>query len=221
MNLKLIVFDWDGTLVDSEQRIVESMQAAMVDLNAEQRSHDQIKRIIGLGLAEAIQTLFPGCDAQFISDMRDHYREHFFSGSHRASLFPGVEQLLSRLEEAGFFLAVATGKSRRGLEEDLTETGLRPRFNTTRCADEAHSKPHPQMLQDVMNFVGVAPDQTLMVGDTEFDLEMASNAGAHSMGVSYGVHDVSDLLKHNPITVLDSLSELLEYIPHAANTNDL
>lgn len=213
MNFKLIVFDWDGTLVDSEQRIVESMQGAIADLKAEQRGHDQVKRIIGLGLAEAIQRLFPACDEQFVEDMRDRYRAHFFSGSHRATLFPGVHEVLDRLEAAGYFLAVATGKSRRGLEEDLQVTGLKPHFLTTRCADEAHSKPHPQMLQDVMNFVGVEPDETLMIGDTEFDLEMANNAGTRSIAVSYGVHDMSDLLKHNPLAVLDTLSDLFKYLP--------
>ncbi len=205
----LLVFDWDGTLMDSEASIVVCMQAAIGDLGCESRNADSIKNIIGLGLREAVDVLYPGSDDVFLKAMVERYRYHFLGGSeHHSELFPGAEQTVRELSEAGYLLAVATGKGRKGLDMVLEKTGLGQYFHTTRCADETFSKPHPQMLEEVMDELGAEPGETLMIGDTEYDLQMAINARTHSLAVSYGVHEKARLLQHGPLHCLDAISEL-------------
>lgn len=207
--LNLLVFDWDGTLMDSEESIVICMQAAIADLSCEPRDANSIKNIIGLGLREAIDTLYPGTDDAFLKAMVDRYRYHFLGGSeYHAELFPGAAETIRDLSEAGYLLAVATGKGRRGLDLVLEKTGLGQYFHTTRCADESFSKPHPQMLEEVMDVLGAEPGATLMIGDTEYDMEMAVNARTHGLAVSYGVHEKERLLKHGPLHCLDAIDEL-------------
>ncbi len=205
----LLVFDWDGTLMDSEASIVHCMQGAIEDLGCEPRSKEQIRNIIGLGLREAINTLYPGTDDAFLQAVVERYRHHFFGGgSEMAELFPGAEHTVRELSEAGYLLAVATGKGRRGLDMVLEKTGLGHYFHATRCADEAFSKPHPQMLEEVMDVLGAEPGETLMIGDSEYDMQMANNARTHALAVSYGVHDKARLMQHNPLHCLDDISEL-------------
>lgn len=208
-SFNLLVFDWDGTLMDSEASIVTCMQGAINDLGCEPRSETEIKNIIGLGLREAIDTLYPGTDDAFLKAMVDRYRYHFLGGGgDQAELFPGAAETVRSLSEAGYLLAVATGKGRKGLDMVLEKTGLGHYFQATRCADETFSKPHPQMLEELMDVLGAEPGETLMIGDTEYDMQMANNAGAHALAVCYGVHERERLVQHNPLYCLDDISEL-------------
>ena len=212
---KLIVFDWDGTLMDSEAKIVASARAAITDLSVPPLANERIRNIIGLGLREAVECLFPEGDEAFHRQFVERYRYHFLIADQTPMpLFAGAEDTLSALCDQGYMLAVATGKARRGLDRVLDETGLRRHFLTSRCADEAPSKPHPQMLEEIMEELGVAGDETLMVGDTEYDLQMARNAGTRAIGVSYGVHGCERLLQFEPLACLDDISELTEWLGH-------
>lgn len=212
-SFELLVFDWDGTLMDSEASIVTCMKGAIADLGCEPRTTEQIKNIIGLGLREAVDTLYPGTDDAFLQAMVDGYRHHFLGGSeHHSELFPGAAETIRALSEAGYLLAVATGKGRRGLDMVLEKTGLGQYFHTTRCADETFSKPHPQMLEEVMEVLGAEPTSTLMIGDSEYDMQMANNARTHALAVSYGVHEKPRLMQHQPLHCLDAISELLPWL---------
>lgn len=215
-DIKLLVFDWDGTLMDSEAQIVTCMQAAIVDLSLEPRSADQVKNIIGLGLHEAVTALYPQADDSLVVAMADRYRDHWLAGYQQSPLFPGVEETLQFLKGEGFQLAVATGKGRRGLDKVLSETGLTALFDATRCSDETRSKPHPLMLEQIMSELRIAPEQTLMIGDTEYDMEMACNAQAHPVAVSYGVHEWERLQRHAPLTCLDQITELSDWLAEIA-----
>ncbi len=211
-DIKLIVFDWDGTLMDSEAHIVECMRAAISDLSLEPRSDEQIKNIIGLGLNEAVSGLYPGAEANLVEAMAERYRVHWLACESPSELFPGAAATLELLKQEGFSLAVATGKGRRGLDKVLHETGLGPLFDATRCSDETRSKPHPLMLEQLMQELHWAPQQTLMIGDTEYDMAMAANAGTHAIAVSYGVHACPRLLQHAPLTCLDRITELGDWL---------
>ncbi len=210
---KLIVFDWDGTLMDSEAKIVASASAALSDLSLTPLPPDRIRNIIGLGLREAVETLLPGRSDSFYRQYIDRYRYHFLEADTTPMpLFEGVAESLSELRDQGYMLAVATGKSRRGLDRVLDETGLGQLFVATRCADEAPSKPHPGMLEELMEELQVRPRETLMVGDTEYDLRMARNAGTCAIAVSYGVHAPHRLLEFAPLACLDAISELKDWL---------
>lgn len=211
-DIKLIVFDWDGTLMDSETHIVACMQAAIADLALEARNDEQVKNIIGLGLHEAVAGLYPEADATLVRAIADAYRTHWLGSEHQSALFPGVEETLHLLKQEGFRMAVATGKGRCGLDKVLRETGLAPMFDATRCSDETRSKPHPLMLEQLMQELRFAPTQTLMIGDTEYDMEMARNAGTHAVAVSYGVHACPRLQRHAPLTCLDQITELGDWL---------
>ena len=206
-DIRLIVFDWDGTLMDSEGQIVACLRAAMHDLGLETLADVVLRNVIGLGLREAIDTLIPGQDAAFQDAFVGHYRNHWFA-SESSRLFDGVREVLELCKQQDFLLGVATGKSRRGLDRVLGETGLDSCFDATRCADEAPSKPHPQMLVDIMQVLEVSPVQTIMVGDTEYDMEMATNAGAGKVAVTTGVHTPERLAQHAPMVTLQKLAEM-------------
>lgn len=217
-DIKLIVFDWDGTLMDSETHIVACMQAAIADLTLDARSNEQVKNIIGLGLQEAVARLYPDADATLVRAIADAYRAHWLGSEYQSALFPGVEETLHLLKEEGFRLAVATGKGRCGLDKVLRETGLAPLFDATRCSDETRSKPHPLMLEQLMQELRFAPPQTVMIGDTEYDMEMARNAGTHAVAVSYGVHACPRLQRHAPLTCLDQITELGDWLAELGHT---
>ena len=212
---ELIVFDWDGTLMDSATTIVAAVQAASRDVGLAVPTDSQTRHIIGLGLADAMAHLFPQLDPAGYQAVADRYRHHFLGGVEKVTLFEGVRELLTELSAAGFLLGVATGKSRSGLERDLDATGLKPLFHATRCADESFSKPHPAMLLEISEELGVSVAATLMIGDTTHDLEMACNASISGVAVSYGAHPREHLLARQPIACVDSVAGLRAWI--AAN----
>lgn len=209
---RLLVFDWDGTLMDSEAQIVRCMQAAMGDMELPVLAPPRIRDIIGLGLKEAIDRLFPGQDDAFHARMVERYRHHWLGSERGSELFEGAERTLVELRERGYLLGVATGKGRQGLDKVLVETGLGALFDATRCSDETRSKPDPLMLQEIMTVLGVTPDRTLMIGDTEYDLVMARNAGVDAMAVGYGVHTPERLLEHGPLDCLERIDQLLPWL---------
>ena len=212
--IKFIVFDWDGTLMDSEAQIVSCIHAAAADLELEPMSDATARNIIGLGLREAIDTLVPGRDELFHQAFVEAYRAHWFQ-SEGSQLFAGVRQMLDVVREQDFLLGVATGKARRGLDRVLNDTGLESYFHATRCSDEAPSKPHPQMLLDLMEALDVLPEETIMVGDTEYDMEMATNAGVARVAVRTGVHSADRLNRHAPLVCLESISEMPDWMAAA------
>lgn len=206
---ELIVFDWDGTLMDSHQRILDCLKAAANDCAAEQLSDDEFSNVIGLGLKEATQSLYPRFSPREVNAYADRYRHHYLVGNNTHSpLFKGARDVLQSLKDAGYRMAVATGKGRQGLDLVLEESQLGAFFLSTRCASETLSKPHPQMLEEIMHELAIEPEQTLMIGDTEYDMELAQNAGTHSLAVSYGVHSLDRLLKHSPLGHINQINEL-------------
>jgi phosphoglycolate phosphatase len=213
MTFKLIVFDWDGTLMDSETKIVTCIQAAFADVGAPPPSREAARNIIGLGLYEAMAELWPEAGEVQRTRVVERYRHHFLDANQTPStLFPCARELVDWLAECGYLLAVATGKSRRGLSDALEATGLGERFHATRCADETFSKPHPEMLLQVMGELGVQGCDTLMVGDTEYDMQMAQNAGASALAVCYGVHEKNRLLAQRPLDCLEKLCDMRPWL---------
>ena len=211
---QLLVFDWDGTLMDSQARIVASCQSAIADLNLNERTLAQILGIIGLGLERAFATLFPKASASQWTQLVERYRYHFLNTHAQVPtpLFQGVKETLETLQRTGYWLAVATSKSRKGLNQGLAETEMANVFHSTRCADETRSKPEPQMLQEIMAELGMLPKDTLMIGDSKYDLQMAHNAGIAAVAVSYGVCETAELLKYKPLTCLSNLPALTTWL---------
>jgi len=209
---ELLVFDWDGTLIDSAAAIAGALQAAAVDLGLERPSEARARHVIGLGLKDALRHVVPQLPESEYGRLVERYRVHFLAGDAETRLFPGVADGLAALAGSGRLLGIATGKSRRGLERALDQTGLRPYFVASRCADEGYSKPHPGMLQAVMAEVGASADATLMIGDTTHDLAMASNAGVRGLAVSYGAHPREELLALDPEACIDVPSELFDWL---------
>lgn len=210
---KLIVFDWDGTLMDSVEHIVSSLQTAITELNLEPKSDSEIKNIIGLGLKEAFLALYPQAKTDDLVELTASYRKRFFQQQENPSeLFAGARDLIESLLQQDYLLAIATGKGRNGLDKVLKETGFEQYFAITRCADESHSKPHPQMLLDIIRYYGVDSSEAIMVGDTEYDLQMANNASANSVGVTYGVHEKQRLLDCKPLALVNNVNELQQWL---------
>ncbi|MDH5660424.1 MAG: HAD-IA family hydrolase [Gammaproteobacteria bacterium] len=210
---KLIVFDWDGTLMDSAAHIVNCLQIAITELNLAPKTDNELKNIIGLGLREALFALYPQGNEKELNALTARYREHFFDQDHEpCELFAGARELIEELDAKDYFLAIATGKGRNGLDKVLKDTGMGDFFPITRCADESHSKPHPQMLLDIIDWYGVDANETIMVGDTEYDLLMAHNADANSVGVTYGVHEEQRLLNCKPLICVDNMNDLHHWL---------
>jgi phosphoglycolate phosphatase len=202
---QLIIFDWDGTLMDSSAQIINCMQLAIREVGAEQRSDAEICNIIGLGLEEAIHALYPQATQEFINKIAIVYRDYYlFKDKTPSPLFDGVIDMLDELRKDGYDLAIATGKSRRGLDKGLDETDLRDYFPITRCADETRSKPDPQMLSEILSDYNSNQATALMVGDSEYDLQMANNAKIAGLAVTYGVHDLQRLMQQKPVDYVTS-----------------
>lgn len=208
----LIVFDWDGTLIDSTSHIAASVQAASRDLGLPEPSDEDARHIIGLGLVDAMAYLFPGLATAQIGRLAERYRHHYLAGETRLSLFEGVESGIQRLHGRGHFLAVATGKSRKGLDRAFETTGLGPWFHGSRCADEGFAKPNPDMLEHLLDTLGVERQHALMIGDTTHDVEMAHGARMVSVAVTYGAHEASKLAGARPTHVVHSPAALWSWL---------
>ena len=208
----LIAFDWDGTLYDSTRLIVRCIQAAVVDVGGAKPNENDAAWVIGLGLAEALARAAPDVPKEKYAELGARYRFHYLQHQDDRVLFDGVLPMLDALHARGHKLAVATGKSRRGLNEALSTVALRDRFDASRTADETFGKPHPRMLLELMEELDVPADRTLMIGDTTHDLQLALNAGCASVGVSYGAHepDSFDVLK--PLHVAHSVTDLTQWL---------
>jgi phosphoglycolate phosphatase len=204
----LIAFDWDGTLFDSTALIVRCIQAAVEDVGGRRPSDAAAAYVIGMGLLQALAHAAPDVPPEKHGLLAERYRVHYFQHQHDISLFAGVLPMLSDLQQRHHWLAVATGKSRRGLDEALQSVQLKNVFDASRTAEETAGKPHPLMLEQLMVEFGVAPERTLMVGDTTHDLQMAIHAGCASVGVSYGAHDPEAFDALNPRAVMHSVPEL-------------
>lgn len=204
--VKLVIFDWDGTLFDSVGQIVASLQFAAQQFQQPLTDADA-KSIIGLGLPEVAQRLFPAVP-ELHTEILQSYSEHYVANSSGDSWFEGVAQMLAELQQHGVKLAVATGKSRKGLDRVLKQTGSVELFTATRAASETRSKPHPLMLQEILAETGVQAEHAIMVGDTSYDLEMAQNIAMPSIGVSYGVHEPELLAQFNPSCIVDDVTSL-------------
>lgn len=211
-NFDLIVFDWDGTLMDSAGHIARAIQAACRDVGLAEPDEAAARHVIGLGLHQALEHVAPGLPAHRYPDIAERYKYHYLTRDADITLFDGARELIAQLGAEQRLLAVATGKSRRGLDRVLDATGLTPYFHATRCADECHSKPHPQMLFELMEVLMVEPARTLMIGDTTHDLNMARNAGVAALGVTFGAHPVEELLSVPSLACLNSTQELARWL---------
>lgn len=210
---KLMVFDWDGTLSDSLERIVTCLQFSAEDVGLPVPTEQAGREIVGLGLKEALAQLFPGEDDRKLEELKESYSRHYVVlDKQPPPFFDTVMDTLDVLRSKGFLLAVATGKSRRGLDRVLGGHGMSDYFHATRCADETRSKPHPLMLSQLVEFFGLDPSEACMVGDTEFDMEMAQRAGVPRIGVSYGAHSGDRLAKYQLHTCLDRFCDILDAI---------
>lgn len=213
---ELIVFDWDGTLMDSAAEIVTAMQRAIQDLGLPERSADRMRDLIGLSLNEVLARLFPELDTQRVRALLTAYRRRYTAPGGQSRPFPGVPGTLHALHGQGYRLAIATGKSRRGLDRNLDETGLHRYFRHSRCGDESVPKPAPDMLEDLLLHSATEPHATLMVGDTEYDMHMAAAAGVPAVGVACGVHDAGRLQQAGALAVLPDVAALPDWLARFA-----
>lgn len=212
----LIVFDWDGTLMDSTSTIVKCIQAAAKDLGLPVPREAAAAQVIGLGLMEAMQAVLPDIEPKYYPRMVERYRYHYLSKDHELVLFEGVRDMLQSLSQQAYFLAVATGKSRVGLNRSLNAVKLLSLFDATRCADETFSKPHPAMLQELTRELGQDMRRTVMIGDTSHDLLMANNAGAAAVAVQYGAHPADQLAACAPLYSAATVGQLHQWLDEFA-----
>jgi phosphoglycolate phosphatase len=208
----LIVFDWDGTLMDSASGIVACIQEASRDMGLEVPSSERASHVIGLGLRDSLRLAVPDLPESAYAQFAELYRKHFLAREEGMDLFPGVRDLVAGLHASGYALAVATGKSRRGLDRALGASGLAEYFCASRCADETNPKPHPAMLLELMSELSRGPAEMLMVGDTSHDLDMAASAAVDAVAVTYGAHPADLLKARAPKGVVGSIQELREWL---------
>lgn len=210
--VKLVIFDWDGTVMDSVGKIVNCVQGAARRLNVAVPDYHEAKQIIGLSLELAFARLFPQADKPTLVLLCEAYKDIYLHHDNTATpLFTGAVELFQSLQQQGYLLAVATGKARQGLNRMLAETSTEHFFTTSRCADEAMSKPHPDMLNQILTELALAPEQALMVGDTVHDLAMAHAIAMPRVGITHGVHGAEDFAPFAPKAVIHSLPELLNH----------
>jgi phosphoglycolate phosphatase len=208
----LIVFDWDGTLIDSTATIARCIQCAAADLGLRVPDFAQASHVIGLGLHEALARVVPDLPPQRVLEFSERYRLHYRAAENDLALFSGARELIETLRGLGLRLAIATGKSRAGLARALAAVGLTDAFDATRCADQTHPKPHPAMLLELTEELGVGVDRTLMIGDTTHDLLMARAARTHAAGVTYGAHPREQLAACEPLVLVGSVEELRRWL---------
>jgi phosphoglycolate phosphatase len=212
----LLVFDWDGTLMDSASSIALCLQAACRDLGFKVPSDRDARYVIGLGLRDAMAYILPELPIAEYSKVTERYRHHFIQHDAVTTLFCGAQDMLRELRTAGHLLAIATGKSRRGLDRALAQTGLTDCFDETRCADEGHTKPDPGMLHRILEKLHVAPERALMIGDTTHDMAMARAAGMQRLAVRHGAHEERELLDYEPLACLADCGELRTWLAEHA-----
>jgi len=211
-SVELIIFDWDGTLMDSEAKIVNCFRKAAADVKIAYPGDEATRNIIGLGLKEALDILLPDCGEAIRQRVVARYREHFLHlDETEMTLFKGVEEGLKRLQDNDYSLAIATGKARTGLDRVLEHTQLGEYFVVSRCADEAMSKPHPRMVQDILAETGVSADNAIVVGDTTYDIQMAHRAGTDALAVCYGVHDSEKLKAEKPLACVEDFDSVVDW----------
>ncbi len=208
----LVVFDWDGTVVDSTAMIARCIQKAAADLGLTVPTLEQANHVIGLGLQDALAGAVPELTADRVEAFSARYRHHYFAVEPDIVLFDGIRALLVELAESGAHLAVATGKSRRGLDRAFAATGLGVFFSSSRCADETHPKPHPAMLTELTEELDVPSQRTVMIGDTTHDLAMARSAGTASIGVTYGAHPRDQLETLGPLALVENVAGLRPWL---------
>jgi phosphoglycolate phosphatase len=208
----LIVWDWDGTLADSTGMITNALLKAAEQVGLPALTPLAASNIIGLGLRESIQTLYGDIPAEQAQALASQYTTNYYAGESEIPLFAGAAETIKALNKRGFKLAVATGKGRRGLNLALEHSGLGKYFHSTRTVDECFSKPHPQMLDELMEYLVVMPERTLMIGDTSYDLQMAQNADVRSVGVTYGAQAAEQWQHLNPIQQFSDFSELSTWL---------
>lgn len=208
----LLVFDWDGTLMDSTGLIALCIRQAARDLALPEPDDLAAKHVIGLGLHDATARLFPRCTEAARLEFALRFRHHYVARDHEAPLYKGVAPMLAALSRDDRFMAIATGKPRAGLDRSLTHTGIKSYFDFTRCADEGFPKPHPDMLERLMDFCAVEKESVLMIGDSTHDLELAQNAGVQAVAVSYGAHPVDQLAARAPLAIVNSVGELEQWL---------
>ena len=213
---ELLVFDWDGTLHDSIATIVAALRAACRDLGVPEPTDAHARHAIGLGLIDALRHSAPDLDEARYPEMAERYKHHYLSNDHHLSLFAGIATMIEDLHERGYVLAVATGKARHGLKRVLGFSGIERFFSASRCGDECFSKPHPQMLEELMDELLIEPEKTLMIGDTTHDVQMAINAGVNSVAVTYGAHPAEQLAELNTLARLHSVAELSDWLRNNA-----
>lgn len=210
---QLLIFDWDGTIMDSVANICASLQSAIDELSSPARTSDEQRNVIGLGLSEAVLALYPDASPAFINQFSEAFRDHFlFRNDTPSPLFEHVESVLEGLHAEGYDMAVATGKSRRGLDKVLNESGLIEYFPVSYCAEETYSKPHPKMLEEILIDHNIEASQALMIGDTEYDMQMALNAKMHGLAATFGVHSRKRLALHKPVGFVDAFSQIPEWL---------
>lgn len=208
----LIVFDWDGTVMDSTAVISSSIQAACRDVGLPVPSDEVARHVIGLGLEQALRHAVPDAPEAMYGPLVERYRHHFLAQDMAIPLFEGARETIIELYDAGYCLAVATGKSRAGLERVMESTGMKHYFHATRTADQTFSKPHPAMLLELMDELAATPERTLMVGDTTHDLMLAQNAGVDALAVGHGAHPPEQLLELQPLALLDDFVQLRDWL---------
>lgn len=208
----LVVFDWDGTVVDSTASIARAIQQAAADLGLAVPSTAQASHVIGLGLRDALEAAVPDLGTDRIDEFSERYRHHYLAVEQDIVLFEGIRELLAALAADGVRLAVATGKSRRGLDRAFQSTGLGGYFEASRCADETQPKPHPAMLQELTTMLAVRRERTVMIGDTSHDLAMARAAGTAAVGVTYGAHPRAQLVPFEPAALVDTVDALHRWL---------
>lgn len=219
MTWKLLVFDWDGTLMDSAAHIIAAVRAAAEDIGVDVPGENDVRHVIGLGLREAISAAMPDLDEETYLRFVEAYRQRFWQASiHDHALFPGVREVLLELKAAGYLLAVATGKGRNGLRRVLEEEKLHQVFDVTRCAEETTSKPAPLMLYEILEELDLKPASGLMIGDTTYDLEMAARINMDRIAVSYGAHSRELLQTHQPLGFLDDIRDLPDWLAASRKT---
>lgn len=210
---KVVIFDWDGTVVDSIEHIADCLHQAATDLGFPALERAAYRDIIGLGMVEALEALYPGISRDEMKAIRDGYGSYFFARMVTPKeVFEGMADILVDLNAGGRHCAVATGKSRRGLDRALESSELGGHFALTRCADETRSKPDPAMLEEILAHFSIAPDEAVMIGDTRYDLEMARRIGMPSIGVEWGVHDREELGRYEPLAVVSQVAELRDVL---------